>query len=596
MTRLESVFKSGYGTPLGVYNDSIMNNINQGAMTTYTKCEGAYEVSNGCPCISMSGIEHGGGSGPIPPGPGAGGVATFFGRQNDTTNGISLASGSEILMGTYTNTIDLYDCSGTIPTVVRFSMTNPFSNVNSSSFIAKYDSSGILLGATKICSEIGNFVVCNKIYSDGASFYVTGSASGKINFYEYGLSDPTNIQATLDPGIGITQYPFIAKYDINTFNVIWTVYATSTSTTVGRDIIISQNNIYWIGHFISSTNFYNANSNISVMTLNPNPGNITNRIFIMKYDLNGQLLWGNYVYNVSGIRSLSITSDNNSNIYISGQPTGTKSIRVYDATGLIEPIFTSPVVTLSGLAGEDVLLVKYDTNGQVIWCNKISSVRNESSLSITYYNLALYITGYYSILTTIYDASGRSDPTSVAMTLSGINASTDIFIIKYDLNGQVLWGNKINTDQAIIPYADNGRSIIVNNTGIYITGFIAGTCNIYDTNGRTDPTNVIFTLSSVNNTRNILLAKYDNNGIIQWATNIGGDTPEVSTFSTGNGLLFDNNNIWLCGQILGSVYFFQGNGRSTPINIPAITYDFGPSNDTIRAVLVKYDSQGQLNI
>jgi hypothetical protein len=53
LTRLESVFKSGYGTPLGVYNNSIMNNINQGAMTTYKKCGGAYEVNTGCPCVSI---------------------------------------------------------------------------------------------------------------------------------------------------------------------------------------------------------------------------------------------------------------------------------------------------------------------------------------------------------------------------------------------------------------------------------------------------------------------------------------------------------------------------------------------------------------
>ena len=40
-----------YTAPLGIQDQSIVNNVKQGQMPFYRKGEGVYTVDNGCPCV-----------------------------------------------------------------------------------------------------------------------------------------------------------------------------------------------------------------------------------------------------------------------------------------------------------------------------------------------------------------------------------------------------------------------------------------------------------------------------------------------------------------------------------------------------------------
>jgi hypothetical protein len=41
---------TGYAPALGIYDQSIINNVKTGQMTEYRKCEGSEMVDLGCPC------------------------------------------------------------------------------------------------------------------------------------------------------------------------------------------------------------------------------------------------------------------------------------------------------------------------------------------------------------------------------------------------------------------------------------------------------------------------------------------------------------------------------------------------------------------
>ena len=44
---------TGYAPALGIYDDSIMNNIANGQMKYYRKNNGVFVVNNGCPCMPL---------------------------------------------------------------------------------------------------------------------------------------------------------------------------------------------------------------------------------------------------------------------------------------------------------------------------------------------------------------------------------------------------------------------------------------------------------------------------------------------------------------------------------------------------------------
>ncbi len=43
-------FTTSYGSPLGIYDQSIMNPVKIGQMSEIKKCNGGYNIYPGCPC------------------------------------------------------------------------------------------------------------------------------------------------------------------------------------------------------------------------------------------------------------------------------------------------------------------------------------------------------------------------------------------------------------------------------------------------------------------------------------------------------------------------------------------------------------------
>lgn len=186
----------------------------------------------------------------------------------------------------------------------------------------------------------------------------------------------------------------------------------------------------------------------------------------------------------------------------------------------------------------------------------------------------MYGGGSYSVdeaMCSSKDASGNIYTVGYfggSISLSGINlvssGLSDIFIMKQNSSGTVLWAVKAGG------YAeDRALSVVSDNSGnTYVTGFFYGTAQ-FDTQ----------TLTSLGS-YDIFIAKYNNNGIFQWAKQAGGTQADIA-----NSIALDNNgDILIAGQYVGTASFDSFSITSL------INQQSGSS--CINSFLTKYNSNG----
>ncbi|MES2763376.1 MAG: SBBP repeat-containing protein [Bacteroidota bacterium] len=452
-----------------------------------------------------------------------------------------------------------------------------------------------------INSSAQNYSWANSIGSLGTDYAqsVTTDVNGNVyitgNFYGTADFDPSANTANLTSG---GKDIFIAKYD-NNGNYLWAKAMISHGTytnAIGRSIITdASGNVYITGYFQDTTDFDPGPSTVTLTT--QSPGN--NAIYVAKYDANGNYLW---VKTVEGARgdSKSIAIDGNGNLYITGLFSGTGDfdpspavanftayafnsvfIAKYDANGnylwvkgigsttssldggmsvatdinnnvYVTGFFSATAADIStntpilfSAGGNDIFIVKYNSNGTRLWAKSVGSSQNyDYGVSITTdINSNVYVTGRFS-------GTADFDPSSNSANLSsagGPFGGTDIFIAKYTTNGAYVWAHALG----LSGFNDTGFSVKTDNNGdyVYIMGYVGGAADF-------DPS---VNTATINSTGGNFLAKYDVNGNYIWAENIG------------NGTTGDDANRLMTVDGLGNVYvtsYFQG------------TVDFDPGVNT----------------
>ncbi len=168
---------------------------------------------------------------------------------------------------------------------------------------------------------------------------------------------------------------------------------------------------------------------------------------------------------------------------------------------------------------------------------------------------------------TAFDNSGNSysigsfSGNSISFDANNLpnNGLEDIYLVKYDPAGNVLWAQSYGTMDTEVGY-----SICCDQNGnIYITGYFDGSTITFGN----------FTLNGAGND-DIFLVKLDANGTVLWASSYGGNGDDY-----GNNLTTDiNENVYLVGNF----------------NSPSIT--IGSDNlvavGTAKAFVAKFDSNG----
>ena len=340
-------------------------------------------------------------------------------------------------------------------------------------FIVKYDPAGNVVWAQRAGGILyDNF---SKLVTDGSgNVYATGSfASSSITLGTITLINPS-------PGSGI---PFFVKYDPSG-NALWAwVWPVGVYS---RDIALDgSGNLYYMGTFTTSTITFGT----TTLTNSGSAG--SSDIFIVKYGIEGNVLWAKSAGGSANDVGYGIATDGSGNIYVTGS--FLSSIITFGGIGL----------TISKSGTEDMFIVKYDPSGTALWARKAGGTSVNRGYDITTDGSGnAYVTGTFVNYPIIFGTK----------TLPN-GGAYDMFIVKYDASGNVPWAKSAGGI-----YNEMGLGIATDVSGnVFVTGYFTspkitfGTITLTNTNG-TNPSGY----------QDMFITKYDLNGNVPWAKNAGG--------------------------------------------------------------------------
>lgn len=275
------------------------------------------------------------------------------------------------------------------------------------------------------------------------------------------------------------------------------------------------------------------------------------RIFILSVILKSttitaqNFVWGHSI-GTTGISEYvrQFCIDNNMNSYLFGGFRGTVDFDPGPGT-----------YTLSSTSSfDDLVMIKYDPSGNLVWAKKIGNSGSEVARHIATDQFGnIMICGEYAGTVDFDPNSGVSNMTS------GINY--DIFFAKYDPAGNLLFsksigGNKTGSTSPSSFYVDNKNGFL------YMTGNYGDSCDF-------DPS-INKAILRANGNEDIFFAKYDFSFNLIWAKGIGNTNSTVGKYIVADSL----QNVYICGSFSDSLDF----NPSPLVNIKtppsaAISYD-----------------------
>jgi len=268
-------------------------------------------------------------------------------------------------------------------------------------------------------------------------------------------------------------------------------------------------------------------------------------VFFISININGQAPVNAWVKNAGSSFGQDIGSnivtDTSGNSYVTGYFSGTAQFGSFN---------------LTSNGSEDIFIAKYSPTGNCLWAKKAGGFFIDEGIDITIDNLGnIYITGYYTSTATFGNIS------------KSCSGSTDVFIAKYDSNGNCIWVETINGTANEWSYTIKYDKV---NNCLYLGGVYA----LSITFGTGGTLGLISTGAYEG-----FLAKINTTGNFIWAKNLGGASGDqwVSSLDVDN---------------LGNIYVY---GRfENKINFGTISLT-APIADTKNLFLVKYDSNGNDN-
>lgn len=244
-----------------------------------------------------------------------------------------------------------------------------------------------------------------------------------------------------------------------------------------------------------------------------------------------------------------ITTDEEDNVYISGDFSGTITIDNQNYTSS---------------NGSDLFLVKLNSDGIIDWVHVFPSNGAHNITAMKYNDGALYLSGEFT-------ETINFSPTGSASGELTSQGSFDAYIAKYDTTGSFLWARRGGS-----PQMDRAVNIHVDNSAVYITGWFMGSATF---NGSTLQSDI--QISSFQGSRDGYVAKYDLQGDLEWVRRMGGNLQDYC-----QGVTTDENNVYVVGSFRNTANF----------NTPSIV----GSNELVAvgnpdAFLASYSKGGTLN-
>ncbi len=378
----------------------------------------------------------------------------------------------------------------------------------------------------------GNGIVSNITIDNSGNCLLTGAFDiDSMQFGSHTLINNNNYQGP---------EAFLVKYD-QKGNLIWANQSSGNNTNPLNGYVSSTDeagNVYMTATFADSDIFGSYILHTSSIYADCS--------FIVKYDPNGNILWAKQSTiptEVSGVISNFISTDANGNSYLTG---------FFIDTAIFEND------TLYFGSHGNTFLVKYNTNGNVIWAKESKSKSYSSNAEVFGETLDkhgnIYLTGRF------VDTISLSIDTLIGPYFNQYN-NYAFFLTKYDSSGNVKWAKQTKVPSIFCEgwgYAD----ICDQYGNIYVAGEFTDTL-IFDND-------TLISNCNANNT-NIFVVKYDSNGKVMWVK-------QSSTQAT-----YGASTWAISSDTIGHIYVSGGIGNKNPV--------FIIDNDTMKTTDTSYDDE-----
>lgn len=425
------------------------------------------------------------------------------------------AAGNVYITGSFMLTADFDIKSG---------VTNLTANgVGKDIFVAKYSPSGELLWAKAIgdANDDGGYGIA---VDAAGNVYVTGTFAGTVDF---------------DPGAGMYNLTsvgladvFICKLD-GSGNFLWAKSFGGTSfDNAGGIALDGFGAIYTTGAFSGTVDF---DPGPGVSTLASTSG--AYNLFVSKLDAAGNFLWAKAMGGSGGggIMAFGIAVDGSSNVITTGYYTG---LTDFDPGPGVAALNTQD-------GGQGCYVSKLDGSGNYVWARSFDSPGGEAGQAIALDGSGnAYITGSYQMTVDF-------DPGAGVVNLTSVGGTQDIFIVKLDGAGSLVWAKSFGGNSA-----DVGFGITLDKTGnIYATGEFGATADF-------DPGTGVFNLTANGNFVDVFVLKLDAAGNFSSAQGLGGPQNDW-----GIGIAADDaGNVITTGVFAGTADFDPGPGVANLIS------------------------------
>ncbi len=301
--------------------------------------------------------------------------------------------------------------------------------------------------------------------------------------------------------------------------------------------------IYGTGFAVSASNIATAGSYQSVFGGN-------NDVFLAKFDQNGSRMWGTY-FGKNGFEGAYAIAVRNNNIFIGG---------VASADSLAT---SGSHQFLYGGGLRDGLLAMFDLNGFLGWSSYYGGTALDVISGVAADASSVYVTGTTRSSMQIASSNGFQQAYS---------DSADVFLARFDLNGNRLWSSYFGGDGI-----DTAASVCIGSTGgVFVGG------------GTTSITGVSTSQShqAVHGGGNwdAFLVKFDVTGQRTWASYFGGNGVSVGQNSFEMGMSVSPGPS-------GGVYLSGRTNSPSGIATPGSAYPSGGSSSD--GFVARFDSSGQ---
>jgi len=213
--------------------------------------------------------------------------------------------------------------------------------------------------------------------------------------------------------------------------------------------------------------------------------------------------------------------------------------------------------------GDNVVLVKYDSNGTALWARTVTGGTYESHFSNVAFDSFgnVYVAGHQNGNGTYTFGEG----VSASGSYSGGN---NVVLVKYDSGGNAKWARTVSEGTS----ASEFKSVVVDFSGnVYAAGYQWGSATYTYGSGAS-------ATGTASGRNNAVLVKYDSSGNAKWARTVNSGN-EVSEFY--DVAADSSGNVYVAGNQRGTGTFTYGSGVSAT-----------GTSSYYNVVLVKYDSSG----